>query len=197
MTFPALALAAAVSGAASAQSTAPSSHSAMAHDTSGHAMSASDRAFLEKAAQGGLAEVELGKLAAEKGSTPEVKAFGQQMVDDHGKANAELKTLAESKGITVPTELSSKDAQLRKKLDGLSGSAFDHAYVAEMVKDHKHDVAEFEKESKKAHDPDVAGFASKTLPTLRQHLTHVENLSKSVHASAAGNNKPASKKTSM
>lgn len=167
------ALAAAFSAAA-----APSSNA-------GHALAAPDRKFLAAAAQGGQAEVELGKLAAEKASDPGVKAFGQHMVDDHSRANDELKKLAASKGFAVPSAIGAQDASLKKKLSGLSGAAFDRAYVDAMLKDHKHDVAEFEKQATGARDADVAAFASKTLPTLREHLSRVEELSRSVNGKSA------------
>ncbi len=149
----------------------------------GQKATASGRAadtFMNEAAQGGLAEVELGKLASEKASNPDVKAFGEHMVQDHSKANAELKTLAESRGMTVPSDVGSKNAALKKKLEGLSGAAFDKAYVTEMVKDHKHDVAAFEKHARAGHDPEVSSFASKTLPTLKEHLSRIEEISKSM-----------------
>lgn len=148
--------------------------------TATHALGSHDRKFLTEAARGGLAEVELGRLAAEKASDPDVRAFGQHMVDDHSKANEELKKVAEAKGVVVPTTIGSKEASLKKKLSGLSGAAFDRAYVDAMVKDHRHDVAEFEKQASDARDSDVAAFASKTLPTLREHLSRVEELSKNV-----------------
>lgn len=146
---------------------------------------AADRKFLAEAAQGGLAEVELGKLAAEKATRPDVKAFGQHMVDDHSKANADLRTLADSRGLTVPSDIGAKEAALKKKLEGLSGAAFDKAYVSEMVKDHEHDVAAFERHTRKGHDPDVTAFASRTLPTLKEHLARIEALSKAMRHPAA------------
>ncbi len=114
-----------------------------------------------------------------------MKAFGERMVKDHTKANEDLKTVAESKGVTVPSKLDTKDANLKKRLSGLSGDAFDRAYVDAMVKDHKNDVAAFEKESTAAHDHDVEAFASRTLPTLKEHLSRAEELSKTVNAGSS------------
>ena len=131
---------------------------------------------MKKAADGGMAEVELGKLAAEKGSSQEVKDFGQRMVDDHSKANDQLKQLASQKHVELPQQPSSKHAATKAKLEKLSGEDFDKAYVAEMLKDHKQDVAEFKRESKSAHDDDLKSFASQTLPTLQEHLKQVQNL---------------------
>lgn len=123
------------------------------------------------AAMGGLMEVELGQLAAQKGMSDAVKQFGQRMVDDHGKANTELMTLATSKGITLPTAIDDKHRQDVTKLSAMSGADFDRAYSKMMLKDHEKDVSEFEKQSMKGTDPDVKAFASKTLPTLQEHLT--------------------------
>lgn len=118
-----------------------------------------DKHFIRKAGVGGLAEVELGKLAAEKGQSEEVKKFGQRMVDDHGKANDQLKHLAESKGVTLPTDLSAKDKATKARLEKLSGENFDRAYMNDMVQDHTKDVSEFKKVSKSAKDSDVKSFA--------------------------------------
>ena len=145
--------------------------------------SAADKTFVKKAAEGGLAEVELGKLAAEKGASPEVKQFGQKMVDDHGKANEQLKSLAQSKQIALPTELSSKDKALHDRLAKLSGPAFDRAYMHAMVTDHTKDVSEFRTASKSAVDPDVKSWASSTLPTLETHLKMAQDANRAVGTS--------------
>jgi putative membrane protein len=131
---------------------------------------AADDTFVTKAAKGGMAEVELGKLAADKASSDTVKKFGQRMVDDHGKANDELKTLAQSKNITLPSEIGPGEKALRDRLMKLSGPAFDRAYMKAMVDDHVKDVNEFRMESKSGKDADVKAWAAKTLPTLEEHL---------------------------
>jgi putative membrane protein len=145
-------------------------------NNSGSKLDAMDRHFIRKAGEGGLAEVELGKLAAEKGQSEEVKKFGQRMVDDHGKANDQLKQLAESKGVTLPTELSAKDKATKARLEKLSGEKFDRAYMNDMVQDHTKDVSEFKKESTTAKDSDVKNFASQTLPTLEDHLKEARTI---------------------
>ena len=146
-------------------------------------MGSKDRDFLMDAALGGLMEVELGRLAAQQGASDAIKQFGQRMVDDHSKANEELKTLATSKGITLPTAIDDKQRQQVTKLSAMSGADFDRAYAKMMLKDHEKDVSEFEKQSMKGTDPDVKAFAGKTLPTLQEHLTMVKAL--------PGNNKGA------
>ena len=121
-------------------------------------------------------EVELGRLASEKASSSEVKQFGQRMVEDHGKANDELKQLATQKHVDLPAEPSAKHKATKARLEKLSGEQFDKAYVADMLKDHKKDVAAFEKQSRSAKDPDLKSFAAKTLPTLQDHLKQVQGL---------------------
>jgi len=133
-----------------------------------------DQAFMVKAAQGGLAEVELGNLATSKAQSGDVKQFGQRMVDDHTKANDELKSLAAQKNVTLPTSLDAKDQATKDKLSGMQGAAFDKAYMADMVRDHRKDIAEFQKEANNGKDPDVKAFAAKTLPILKDHLSMAE-----------------------
>ncbi len=143
----------------------------------------SDRTFVEKAAAGGLAEVELGKLAEQKGTNDQVKSFGRRMVEDHSKANDELKTLAQSKNITLPADLDTHDQALKDRLSKLSGPAFDHAYMQAMVSDHRKDLNEFRRESTAGKDADVKTFASKTLPTLEDHLKMAQDTSRAVGTS--------------
>jgi putative membrane protein len=140
-------------------------------------MSSADTKFMKEAAMGGMEEVELGKLAAQKASDPNVKSFGQKMVDDHSKANDQLQQLATQKGVTLPTGMSTSQKNDMAKLDKLSGATFDKAYVSMMVKDHKKDVAEFKKESTSAKDSDLKSWAGTTLPTLQEHLTMIEGIS--------------------
>jgi putative membrane protein len=165
-----------------------------ASSSSSGQLAASDKAFMKKAAQGGQAEVELGQLAAQKGQSDEVKKFGQRMVDDHSKANDQLKSIAQQKGVQLPTELDAKDKALKDKLSGLSGNQFDEAYMRNMVQDHKKDIAEFQKQANSGKDPDVKNFASQTLPTLQDHLkqaeqtTHAVNQGQSKKGSATASN---------
>jgi putative membrane protein len=151
-------------------------------------LAASDRKFVTQALQHGMAEVELGKLASEKASHDQVKQFGQRMVDDHGKAGEELKQIAQDKGITPPGEMDAKHKKLHDRLSKMSGAEFDRAYMSEMVKDHRNDVKEFQREAKSAKDADVKSFASKTLPTLQEHLKQAQAIDKQVKqtAGAAG-----------
>jgi putative membrane protein len=140
----------------------------------------SDEHFVKEAAVGGMAEVELGKLAADKASSADVKKFGQRMVDDHSKANDELKTLAQNKNITLPTALDAKNQATVDHLSKLTGEAFDRAYMQTMVKDHQKDVSEFRTQSKSGKDGDVKAWASKTLPTLEEHLKMAQDTNRAV-----------------
>jgi putative membrane protein len=175
-------------GVAAQQSTtasksSPANGATATKSSSPHAMA--DTKFMKAAAEGGLAEVALGQLAVERASSSEVKKFGQRMVDDHSKANDELKQLAAEKSVDLPQDLSAKDKATKAALEKLSGEQFDHAYMKDMVKDHKKDVSDFRRESTSAHDPDVKKFASKTLPTLEDHLKQAESIAPPAAASAS------------
>jgi putative membrane protein len=143
-------------------------------------MDRADRKFVEEAAMGGMAEVELGKLAQQKGGSDQVKQFGARMVEDHGKANDELKQLAQAKGLSVPAAPDKSHQKEVDKLNKLSGAKFDREYMAHMLSDHRKDVSDFKKAAGSAKDSDVKSFASKTLPTLQEHLTLAQNVHDSV-----------------
>ena len=110
---------------------------------------------------------------------------GERMVNDHSKANDELKQIASSKGVDLPNDLNAKDKMLKERLSKLSGDSFDKAYMQNMVKDHRKDVAEFSKESRSASDPEVKQFAGKTLPTLKEHLQKAESIAPSAKTSGS------------
>lgn len=133
-------------------------------------LSSSDQKFIKEAAEGGLMEVELGKLAADKASSEKVKQFGKKMEQEHGKVNQELQQLAASKSIDLPKKLEGKHKSTVDRLAKLSGDKFDREYIKTMIDDHKADVDKFQREADKASDADVKKFASKQLPTLKQHL---------------------------
>ncbi len=141
-------------------------------------------AFMKEAAEGGLAEVELGRLAADKASSDAVKKFGQRMVDDHGKANSELQSIAQQKNVTLPTDLNAKDRALKAKLEKASGPAFDREYMKAMVQDHTKDVKTFQREAKTGKDADVKAFAEKTVPTLEEHLKQAKEVDSQVAGTA-------------
>jgi len=135
-----------------------------------------DQKFAMEAAMGGMAEVEMGRVAAQKGASAEVRQFGQQMVDDHTKANAELMQIAESKGMTLPTALDAKHQMMMQKMSALSAEKFDKEYVKMQVKDHKKMAALFQKEANSGMDAELKAFASRTLPTVQEHLQMAQRM---------------------
>ena len=141
------------------------------------AMTAEDKEFVSKAGMGGLFEVQAGNLALQKAQNADVKSFAQRMVTDHSNANAELAQLATTKGVALPTELGGDHKAAFDHLNSLSGAEFDKAYMEHMVSDHEKDVSEFQNASTNAQDPDIKGWAAKTLPTLQEHLTQAKDVS--------------------
>lgn len=139
------------------------------------AASVSAEKFIREAAMGGMAEVELGRLAQQKTSSNDVRAFGMMMVDDHGKANDELKNIAAAHSVTTPQELDAAHMQAKRRLEALEGAEFDRAYMQQMVNDHRKTIDLFEK-AQRSDAADVRQFAEKTLPTLRRHLEQAQKL---------------------
>jgi putative membrane protein len=183
-----LTVAALLTIAAAQQSTGSSTMSASSQTASSataSSLSAADRKFVLEAAEGGMAEVELGLLAVQKAESDDVKKFGQRMVDDHGKANDTLKELAASKGITLPQGPNAKQEATKERLAKLSGERFDKAYMRDMLLDHKKDIAAFRSESTSGRDSDIKSFAGTTLPTLQDHLKNAQSVAPKV-AQAGG-----------
>jgi putative membrane protein len=155
-----------------------------------------DQKFVHDAAMGGMAEVELGRLAQQKGSSEQVKSIGEKMVEDHGKANDELKSLAASKKITLPAALDATHKAEVDRLSKLSGQAFDRAYLQGLLRDHQKDVAEFRKQSQSGKDAEVKAWAAKTLPTLETHLKLVQDATRSTSATGTSGKTSATPGTS-
>ena len=151
--------------------------------TSGQ-LSAADKSFVVQAAQGGIMEVELGKLAAGRAASAEVKQFAQRMVTDHSKANEKLMTLAKQKNLTIPEHAGDKHKPEIDRLSKLSGQEFDRAYMHLMVNDHKKDVQSFQQQATGGANPQLREFAKVTLPTLQDHREEAERIAKQVGASA-------------
>jgi putative membrane protein len=126
--------------------------------------------FVKMAASGGMMEVQAGKLAEQKAKNPRVKNFGKMMVTDHSKANAELKSVCNSKKMAIPTEMMAEHKQHVDELKNKTGADFDNAYMEMMLKDHQEDVQAFKDASQGMTDNDIKAFAGKTLPTLQKHL---------------------------
>jgi putative membrane protein len=138
-------------------------------------VSPKDMMFFRMAAIGGMTEVEAGKLAAFQGSSQDVKNFGQRMVDDHTKADDQLKMLAVKKNVTLPTTPDAKHRAMLDQLKDKQGIAFDTTFIADMKIGHTNAISLFT-EGSKSKDPDVAQFASGTLPTLKDHQAHIPTL---------------------
>jgi putative membrane protein len=137
-----------------------------------------DAKFAVDAANGGMAEVALSKIAEEKASDPKVKEFAKQMVSDHSKANEDLKMLAASKNITLPSAPNEDKQKAAADLGSKSGGDFDKAYVAQMKKDHEQTVKLFEDAQKQVKDAELKAFIDKTLPVIKAHAEHAKSLSK-------------------
>ncbi len=153
------------------------------HDTSKVATMPVDKEtadFAVAAANGGMMEVELGKLAQQNGASQRVKDFGKMMVDDHSKVNDQLKSLASSKNITLPATLGDDAQKHMNDLSKKTGKDFDKAYMSMMVDDHKKDIKEFEKAGKDLKDNDVKNLAVQSLPTLQKHLDSAQVIYKMV-----------------
>lgn len=136
-----------------------------------------DIGFVTQAAEGGQFEVEIAKLAAEKATSAEVKAFAQMLVEDHRAANDRLRQIATSHDLALPASLPDAKKTELEQLAKLSGPEFDRQYVKLVgVQDHHKDIAEFEKASQAARSPDVREFAQSTLPALKKHLAAAQKL---------------------
>ena len=133
-----------------------------------------DASFYKEAAEGGLAEVELGKLAQDKSPSESVKEFGAMMIKDHSAANEKLKAIAEAKSIKLPTSPSVGQMATKTKLEVLSGKTFDKSYIKSMVADHEEDIEEFQKEARSGQDAEAKAYAAATLPTLKAHLKKIQ-----------------------
>jgi putative membrane protein len=162
--------AATTSSAASAAAAAPAAPEAGSMAASSPAdLSAADKKFIQKAAVGGMAEVQTAQLAQQKSDDTTVKQFAQKMIDDHTPNNERLMKLASAKGVTPPTELDAMHQKQMAKLQTLSGKKFDTTYLKGQEKDHAVMLKLFETEAKNGHDPDLKQFAETTIPVIESH----------------------------
>ncbi|ROM55509.1 hypothetical protein BK648_06195 [Pseudomonas poae] len=142
------------------------------------AFAAQDDDFVEDASAKGVAEVEAGKLALEKGSAADVKSFADMMVKDHTAANAKLKSIADAKNLKVSDSAELMDKAKAMILELRSAKSFDQAYANNQVKAHEATIEIFEKEISEGKDAEIKAFATETLPKLKSHLEHAKTLSK-------------------
>jgi putative membrane protein len=154
-------------------------------------VTASDQQFLKKAADDNLVEVEMARLALQKASSQQVKSFAQTMVKDNGKARDQLEKIGSIKRVDLPKGLSAKNKATKDRLAKFSGKQFDNAYMAEMLKDYKEDVATFSRERNSAQDMDIKEFADKSLPTLESHLKQAESIAPELNSERSALRKPS------
>jgi putative membrane protein len=144
-----------------------------------------DKMFVRKALQGGMAEVQLGQLTLQKSNNDQVKQFAQKMIDDHTKLGEQMKPVAQQLGVPIPDSPSKKDKATMAKLQALSGSAYDQAYIKDMIKDHKQDLSEFQTEASSGQDQTVKEAASQGSKVIAQHLQLIEQLAKDQNVNVA------------
>ena len=142
------------------------------------AMASGDKAFVSKALEGGLAEVQLGQLAAQKSQSDDVKQFGQKMVTDHTQMGDQMKPVAQQLGVVPPSQPSKKVRKEMQRLQGLSGQDFDREYIRMMVMDHRQDLKDFKHEAASANDPKVKDAATQDVEVISQHLQMIEQIAK-------------------
>ena len=146
-----------------------------------------EQTFIKESAQAGLMEVQMGRLAAQKGQSEPVRQLGQKLVQDHSKANQELKLLASQKGVTVPTDLKSEHQTMLAHLKSLEGAEFDQAFKKHALEHHQEDIQKFQTATQQSADADVKAFAQKTLPVLQQHLRMAQDIPASEQTGAQEN----------
>jgi putative membrane protein len=146
---------------------------------SNSALAQADQKFIKEAIEGNLAAVQMGQLAQKNGASQDVKDFGQLLVTDHGQANTKATDVANSLKVTPPAEPNAKQKKEYDRISKLNGAAFDKAFAARMIADHKKDIAEYQKESK-SKNPTVAAYAGDALATLHNHLKSAQALQKDV-----------------
>ncbi|MEG5046269.1 DUF4142 domain-containing protein [Microcoleus sp. B4-C1] len=145
-------------------------------ETSPNSLSSQDRNFAMQAGQIGMMEVQLGRLAVQRGSSASVKQYGQEMVEEHTQANEELMQLAMQKEVKLPTEMSTQNKALMERLSGLSGTSFDRAYKQAMIDSHNQAIALFQAQSQQGQDPELKAWATQKLPNLQAHLQMVNQM---------------------
>src|SRR3954454_5612509 len=159
-------------------------------------LSSQDSRALSKLIEANMAEVETGKLAQQKAQNPEIKQFGQHMVDDHGKMLSEMQKMAQSKGVKAPASPDRKHQAAMKKLQSADGARFDEAYAQQMVKDHQDTLKLVQKTAKDAKDPELKAAAQKAAPDIQEHLKMAQGLSKSSSSSKGSSSQGSSSKKS-
>ena len=141
----------------------------------GQAMATED-AFLKQAAEINLGEVQLGKLAEQKGNNPAIRDFGKRMVEDHTKAEDNLRQIAQQQGVTLPSNPGQHVTSLQQQLSGATGAQFDQIYIEHMLSGHKGAIDAFENEIEHGSNPAIKGYAESTLPVIQDHIRIAEDV---------------------
>lgn len=149
-------------------------------NTGGIAVDKSDAEFATKAAAGGMAEVQIAKLALDKTTNSSIKQFAKMMVDDHSKADDELMNIAKTKNITLPTALDADHQKKYDELNGKTGADFDKDYVSTMIDGHQSALSLMQSEAKDGKDADLKAFAAKTAPVVQMHLDKIDAIKKAM-----------------
>jgi putative membrane protein len=139
-------------------------------------LSEQDRSFIQELAQGNRVEVQLGRIAVQRATNPEVKEFAQRMIDDHSKLQSRLETFAAGRNMRLPSSTTAEQQNLVSRLQGLSGSEFDRQYITTMLEEHRNDVAKVQQHMTATQDPAVQELARDTLPILENHIRIAENV---------------------
>jgi len=147
------------------------------------AASDDDKKFVDAALKGGMAEVELGKLAAKKGASDDVKQFGAMMVTDHTKLGDKMKVVAGDIGEKPPTMMAASGMATKTKLEVLSGKTFDESYIKSMVQDHEDDLAAFKKEAAEGTSPEVKKAAHQGEMVVAKHLEMIKKIAQAHNVS--------------
>ncbi|HEU4471834.1 MAG TPA: DUF4142 domain-containing protein [Flavisolibacter sp.] len=143
-------------------------------------LNSTDRTFMTNVAMGNMAEVQAGQLAATKGTNPQVVQFGQHMVTEHTLAQTELRAMADSLGVALPTTVDAEHQALMVRLNGLSGYSFDTAYMNSQVRDHQKTLNIFQMEMNDGNHQRVRFYASKYMPHIQMHLQEAQSIRSSL-----------------
>ncbi|WP_407156130.1 DUF4142 domain-containing protein [Bradyrhizobium sp. STM 3557] len=149
-----------------------------------HQINDADRIFVRALALGGLAEVDLAKLAAQKASSTAVKDFAQRMIKDHSEANDRLASLAKANGIALPDQFDSEQRSMRDRLQQAGKTEFDHAYIRGQITDHQKTVQLLIYQIGSGENEDLKTFASDTLPIVLDHLRMAQSIAAEISGAA-------------
>ncbi|MGH9590629.1 MAG: DUF4142 domain-containing protein [Terracidiphilus sp.] len=144
-----------------------------------------DQEFVTHTLSNSSAEAQMSQLAAQKSASPDLKQYGQKMVQIHSQLSQQLQPVAHMLGVKSEQKPSKKDKKAIEQLKTLNGSAFDQAYIQAMAKDQKHDVKSFKDESTAAQNPTVKKAAQMDEPVLSQHLQILEQLAQNHNVTIA------------